>query len=480
MSENNLNMKHIANSIVMVYNYGKIVNPLDHQQILDNFESRGTGFIIKKLDKCYYILTCFHCIDDSVKVKVSFHSINGVKYDVKIKGMMPDYDIALLQLDFPEPNNIDGSIQPLECIDEVVERLNKVSAVGYPLGEENLKYSSGVINGWSDYLIQTDTPINQGNSGGPLLNKEFQVIGINSAKVVSADNIGYCIPIRLYLLWADELEKENCKIIYAPRLNITFSKTASSITNYYCTNNTKCNNYKGVIVNKIAENSVLKKYLEELDIIVNIGIIDGNDSIYCDIDYFGDVHLSNDHEVSSVFQNLQTLINSERMNLANFMTYVNNKHKIRLTYIRKNNDIYEKTFLMNNIAHLTIKTDYFVDETFYIKKDNVVYMLLNFNNLRSLLSICTDKNIENNLLKYLLFENRNYSRIVVTKIEYESVFFNDNILQEGDIIRKINNIDLFNCNVEDLKTQFCDEIQKDSVTMITETNTIVVKPKKIV
>ena len=52
----------------------------------------------------------------------------------------------------------------------------------FPLGQENLKYTKGIISGRQKSSIQTDTPINPGNSGGPLL-LDGKVIGINSSHI---------------------------------------------------------------------------------------------------------------------------------------------------------------------------------------------------------------------------------------------------------------------------------------------------------
>ncbi len=80
-------------------------------------------------------------------------------------------------------------------------------AIGNPLGLEfERSVTSGIISGLNrsvrvdassviDGIIQTDASINPGNSGGPLLNSQGQVIGINTAKITSAEGLGFAIPI---------------------------------------------------------------------------------------------------------------------------------------------------------------------------------------------------------------------------------------------------------------------------------------------
>ena len=88
----------------------------------------------------------------------------------------------------------------------------KVYAIGNPIGVEFQRtVTSGIISGlnrtikieeeknsnYMESLIQTDASINQGNSGGPLINTKGEVIGINSVKIESAEGIGFAIPINL-------------------------------------------------------------------------------------------------------------------------------------------------------------------------------------------------------------------------------------------------------------------------------------------
>jgi S1-C subfamily serine protease len=81
------------------------------------------------------------------------------------------------------------------------DALNKgapVMAVGYPLGMQSLKSSTGVVSGYQQFskalYMSITAPINPGNSGGPLYNKQGQVVGINSAKLTSAARIAFAIP----------------------------------------------------------------------------------------------------------------------------------------------------------------------------------------------------------------------------------------------------------------------------------------------
>ncbi|MCK4499163.1 trypsin-like peptidase domain-containing protein, partial [Candidatus Babeliales bacterium] len=86
-----------------------------------------------------------------------------------------------------------------------MRRGDEVFTLGFPLGQESLKGTQGVISGYQNvflqqqgfnrFCLQTTAPINNGNSGGPALNKAGQVVGINFAAFAEAQNVGYIIPI---------------------------------------------------------------------------------------------------------------------------------------------------------------------------------------------------------------------------------------------------------------------------------------------
>ena len=67
-------------------------------------------------------------------------------------------------------------------------------------------------------MIQTDTPLNPGNSGGPLLNNQGEVIGINTSAIVTAENVGYATPIYFYKQLQKEFHKKS--ILYLPKMGI--------------------------------------------------------------------------------------------------------------------------------------------------------------------------------------------------------------------------------------------------------------------
>lgn len=172
-------------------------------------QSAGTGVIISESG---YIITNRHVVaSDTTGVSVTLS--DGTKLDdVEVVGRTADndsLDIAFLKINDAKGKDLVaakiGDSAKLQVGDKVV-------AIGNALGQFQNTVTSGIISGFGrsvaagdEYgadvetlqnLIQTDTAINQGNSGGPLVNINGEVIGINTAVAGDgAENIGFSIPI---------------------------------------------------------------------------------------------------------------------------------------------------------------------------------------------------------------------------------------------------------------------------------------------
>ena len=149
--------------------------------------SQGTGFIITNDG---YIVTNAHLLSEESE-------INSITYgqetiETVLIGLDRVIDIALLK--------IPGNPVALEFGDsDDVKIGEKVIAIGNPLGLQ-FSVSEGIVSGVGrtgpnnlDAYIQTDAALNPGNSGGPLINKEGKVIGINNFKAGGSENIGFAL-----------------------------------------------------------------------------------------------------------------------------------------------------------------------------------------------------------------------------------------------------------------------------------------------
>lgn len=162
----------------------------------------GSGVIV---DSKGYILTNAHVVKlNNQIVKDVTVRLNNEK-DIQGKTIWADdmIDLAIVKIDTNEKLNVAtlGDSDSLEIGDTAI-------AIGNPISLQfSQTVTQGIISGLDRYvgavsgggymtgLIQTDASINGGNSGGPLLNAEGEVIGINTVKVQSAEGLGFSIPI---------------------------------------------------------------------------------------------------------------------------------------------------------------------------------------------------------------------------------------------------------------------------------------------
>jgi serine protease Do len=170
-------------------------------------KSLGTGFII---DKKGFILTNNHVVEQTDEITV--RTADNKEFAATIVGRDPMTDLALIRIKSDKPfiPLIMGDSNRVEVGDWVV-------AIGNPFGLGNT-VTAGIVSakyrqigaGAYDNFIQTDTPINLGNSGGPLLNTAGEVIGINTAifsQNGSSVGIGFAIPINMVKNLLPQLKK---------------------------------------------------------------------------------------------------------------------------------------------------------------------------------------------------------------------------------------------------------------------------------
>lgn len=162
----------------------------------ENMTGLGSGFIISQDG---YVVTNNHVISGADQITVIFN--NGVdEVPAELVGTDPKTDIAVLKID---PEAVE--IEPVSWGDSEISRVGDiVLAIGNPLGLGGT-VTSGIISsinrdiGGGPYVdfIQTDAPINRGNSGGPLFNLDGKVIGINSmiiSQTGGSVGLGFSIP----------------------------------------------------------------------------------------------------------------------------------------------------------------------------------------------------------------------------------------------------------------------------------------------
>jgi serine protease Do len=142
------------------------------------------------------MLTNRHVVGRFSEVKVKFN--DGRELPASVVGRTSDLDVALLQLQGLSKNANEPSL-PL-CVRKPASVGEDIIVIGNPLGLQATTTRgivSGVRSDDGSTLIQIDAPVNPGNSGGPVINYNGEVIGIVTAKQVAigVEGIGYAIGI---------------------------------------------------------------------------------------------------------------------------------------------------------------------------------------------------------------------------------------------------------------------------------------------
>jgi putative serine protease PepD len=172
-------------------------------------QAQGSGFVY---DTEGHVITNQHVVDGAETVTVTF--ANGKEYSARVVGGDPSTDIAVIDVDAPA-----SELKPLRLADSsAVEVGDGVVAIGSPYGLEQT-VTAGIVSAVNrqitspnsfaiDDAIQTDAAINHGNSGGPLLDMDGDVVGVNSQiESESGGNvgIGFAVPSNTVAKIADAL-----------------------------------------------------------------------------------------------------------------------------------------------------------------------------------------------------------------------------------------------------------------------------------
>ncbi len=260
---------------------------------------QGSGFVY---DDDGHIVTNDHVIDGADEIDVVFS--NGARVSSKLVGTDKYSDIAVLKVD-DMPDEMGFTAEPLPLADS--SKLvpgQQVVAIGNPFGLAG-SVTHGIVSatgrlvstqgGYSiPNVVQTDAPLNPGNSGGPLVDMKGEVVGVNRAK--EGDNVGFAIPSNKVKKVADSLI-ERGKYEH-PWLGITMLPVDEEMTDYM---GLVGNASKGVMVIDVVEDgpadnasfeyAVIEDYQDTSiyvngDIIVKVGndTVRSNEELICSLD----------------------------------------------------------------------------------------------------------------------------------------------------------------------------------------------------
>ena len=254
--------KQVENSVVQITSKIPTIvvpNPLNPPS--SNATTLGSGFVY---DKQGHIVTNGHVVGDAKVVDVTF--VDGNRYTANVMAKDIETDIAILQIS--KPQQLLSSLKPLVLGNSSkMDVGDAVIAIGNPFGLSDTM-TTGIVSGIGRSLpmslggftipnvIQTDAPVNPGNSGGPLLNTQGEVIGMNTA-ILSATNtfsgIGFAIPSNSITKIVPTLIEKGYYL--HPYLGFT----SGTLTSDLAENASLPANLEGAYVNTIMKNSPADK-----------------------------------------------------------------------------------------------------------------------------------------------------------------------------------------------------------------------------
>lgn len=261
------NLESAISAVVQIYVEGLLEGDL--LEILDPRAIRsghwsGSGSFIRINGEEGFILTNAHVVKNGLKYKIRTMLTSEESFEVKLLGMIEtlEPDIALLKLDTQELLRMKlmiGEIPYLELErDDLVKRDLSIKAIGYPLGMEEPNVSSGKVTNFifgseeECERIVTDAAINPGNSGGPAITEDGKIIGINTAIILGANDIGFITPVSFVKIVLQNLIEG--KETALTNLGGRFQKNSKDSADYL-----KSPTVAGIIITTIFPNGLLDK-----------------------------------------------------------------------------------------------------------------------------------------------------------------------------------------------------------------------------
>jgi serine protease Do len=226
----------------------------------------GSGFIVRADG---YVLTNNHVIEGAKEIVVTL--ADGRKFQGETMGRDPRNDLAIVKIDAKGLPAVQlGDSDKIRPGDFAI-------AIGNPYGLQHT-VTAGIISGLARSLdgdptepgiyIQTDAAINRGNSGGPLIDIDGRVVGINTAIIPQAQGLGFAIPVNVAKSVMDDLISGK-KIVY-PWIGVQLQDVTPELAEYF-----GVREKYGAIVAYVYQNSPAEKAgLQEGDIILRLGNVD--------------------------------------------------------------------------------------------------------------------------------------------------------------------------------------------------------------
>ena len=404
--------RQVKDTVVQVYSQVSEFNWLEPYKTPEQAEGVGSGFFINERGD---IITNYHVVAQACCVQIQIPSFGLERFDVEVVGVSPERDIALLKLTNESREKITAQLSKIPFLElgdsDQVLRSQEVLALGYPLGQTRLKSTLGIVSGRERLgyfgYIQITAPLNRGNSGGPALNTNGEVVGINSCGVTEAQNVGYIIPINEVKTALKDLYK--VKLLRKPSLGCIFTFSTPELVRYF--GNPPDG---GWYIAKVFEETLME----------SIGIQE-NDMLYevngYKVDMYGELIVPWSEDKISLFELLNRFTVGDEIH---FVIYRKGEKKIfnfKLThkYLPPVRAVYP---------------EFEPEATDYDIIGGLVVMQLTLNHVPQLLSRVPD------LVRFGRPEMQHEPTLIITHVLPNSQAYKARVLRPGEIIEEVNSV----------------------------------------
>lgn len=410
--------QQFKDTVVQVFSQIAEFNWIEPYKTPNQMEATGSAFFINDSGQ---LITNAHVVEQAQAVSIQIPSLGKRRFDVTILGISPERDLALLEVKPAELEAIKKALGKdklpymLMGNSDHIHRADKIMALGYPLGQQGLKSTTGVVSGrehiQGQHFIQISAPLNKGNSGGPSLNSSGEVVGVNSAGIANAQNVGYIIPsndVQLFLRQIrDLLPSQSPILLRKPYLGVIFTSASDSLTAYL-----KNPPPGGLYVVEVYKGSPLQKAgVQPGDMMYEIN---GHA-----IDMYGEMNVDWSLE--------------DKISIIDYISRLKVGDDVRLVIYRKGvRKELTLTFAQTALAPIRVMYPGYEGIDYEVMAGLIV-MQLTLNHVLYLVKAAPD------LMQYADFKKQMEPLLVVTQVQLNSPAYRTRVITPGTIITHVNN-----------------------------------------
>lgn len=396
----------VKDTVVQVFSQVAEFDFLQPYKTPTQYTTYGSAFFINDQGD---LITNAHVVNQSRAVWIQIPSLGKQIIDVVVVCVSPERDMALLKLTAESKTKVMSQLGKIPYLklgnSDNVFRSDEVMALGYPLGQQSLKSTCGIISGRERSMIQMDAPINPGNSGGPTINKKGEVVGINTASVHEAQNVGYFIPINDLLAVLTDLYK--VPLLRKPFLGVLFNNASEQLTQYLG------NPAPGgcYVVEVVKDSTLFKAGIEHGDMLYEI----------------------NGHAID-IYGEMRVPWNEDKISLVDYVSRLSIGQDVTMVAYRKGKRK-EVTVKFSQTELPPVREMYpGYEQIDYEVFGGMVLMQLSFNHIHIM------KNNIPGLMKYVELANRTEPILLITHIFPNSQLHRSRALTVGATINEVNGV----------------------------------------